>query len=84
MGIQAEFDDAVARSKGLPGQSNETLLELYGLFKQATQGDVTGDRPGMFDFKGAAKYDAWSTRQGMSRDEAMQAYVDLVNSLAGG
>ena len=83
MGIQAEFDDAVARSKGLSDQSNETLLELYGLYKQSTQGDVTGDRPGGFDFKGAAKYDAWAARQGMSCDEAMQAYVELVDRLAG-
>jgi acyl-CoA-binding protein len=84
MSLKDDFDAAIARAKGLPSQSNDTLLELYSLYKQATEGDVKGERPGGFDFRGAAKYDAWAKRRGMSGDEAMQAYVDLVNRLAGG
>lgn len=83
-GLQDEFQQATARAKTLPEQPNEVLLQLYGLFKQATLGDVSGDEPGMFDFVGRAKYDAWATRRGMTRDEAMKAYVALVNTLAGG
>lgn len=59
--------------------SNEHLLKMYGLYKQATEGDVQGDRPGGFDFKGIAKYDSWASLRGMTTEEAMQAYVDLVN-----
>jgi acyl-CoA-binding protein len=59
------------------------LLELYGLFKQATAGDVSGSRPGMLDFKGRAKYDAWASRKGRSRESAMDAYVKVVLRLAG-
>lgn len=62
--------------------SNENLLKLYGLFKQATEGDVQGDRPGGFDFKAIAKYDSWSSLRGMSKEEAMQTYIDLVDSLS--
>jgi acyl-CoA-binding protein len=61
--------------------SNDKLLKLYGLYKQATEGDVQEDRPGGFDFKAIAKYDTWSNLKGMSRDEAMQSYIDLVDSL---
>jgi acyl-CoA-binding protein len=57
------------------------LLRLYGLYKQATAGDATGKRPGMMDFKGRAKFDAWGERRGMSRDAAMEAYVALVDKL---
>ena len=84
MDTQAEFDQAVSQSRELPEQSNETLLELYGLYKQATQGDVSGDAPGMFDFAGRAKHEAWSSRQGMSSEEAKQAYVELVTRLGAG
>jgi diazepam-binding inhibitor (GABA receptor modulator, acyl-CoA-binding protein) len=84
MEIQAQFDQAVARSRELPAQPNEVLLELYGLYKQATEGDVSGDAPGMFDFAGRAKHEAWTSRLGMSADDAMTAYVDLVNRLAAG
>jgi acyl-CoA-binding protein len=83
MDIDAEFKDAVERSRSLPSQSNDTLLELYSLYKQATSGDVSGSRPGAFDFAGRAKHDAWSKRAGMARDEAMRAYVDLVHELGG-
>ncbi len=60
---------------------NETLLELYSFYKQATEGDVTGDKPGPFDFKARAKFDAWEARKGMSKDVAMRAYVRLVEHL---
>ena len=76
------FEAATGRAKELPHQSNDVLLELYGLFKQSTEGDVSGEKPEMFDFKGAAKYDAWESRRGMTQDEAKQAYIDLVDRLA--
>lgn len=60
---------------------NDTLLELYSFYKQATEGDVTGDKPGPFDFKARAKYDAWEARKGMKREVAMKAYVRLVEHL---
>lgn len=60
---------------------NETLLELYSFYKQATEGDVGGDKPGAFDFKARAKYDAWEARRGMKREVAMKAYVRLVEHL---
>jgi diazepam-binding inhibitor (GABA receptor modulator, acyl-CoA-binding protein) len=82
MGLQEDFQAAVSRVNGLPAApSNDVLLELYGLFKQATSGDVTGSRPGMMDFKGRAKYDAWATRKGLSRDDAMRAYIDTARRL---
>ena len=60
---------------------NQTLLQLYALYKQATDGDVQGERPGMMDFINRAKYDAWAKLQGQSTDEAMQGYVDVVKQL---
>lgn len=84
MDLNGAFEAAIERAKQLPHQSNDVLLELYGLFKQATQGDVSGDQPGMFDFKGVAKYDAWEGRRGTTRDEAKQVYIDLVDRLAKG
>jgi diazepam-binding inhibitor (GABA receptor modulating acyl-CoA-binding protein) len=84
MELKEAFETATERAKELPHQPNDRLLELYGLFKQAAEGDVSGEEPGMFDFKGAAKYDAWESRRGMTEDEAMQAYIDLVDRLAAG
>jgi len=84
MDLKDQFEAAIEKAKGLPSQSNDTLLELYSLYKQSTEGDVRGDRPGGFDFRGAAKYDAWEKQRGMSADEAMQAYVELVDTLAAG
>jgi acyl-CoA-binding protein len=82
--LQSKFDDAQARVKSLSkAPPNETLLELYALYKQATAGDATGSRPGMMDFKGRAKFDAWTARKGTTKDAAMQAYVALVDRLAG-
>lgn len=83
MDLKASFDDAVKRVKDLDYRpSNENLLKLYGLFKQATEGDVTSDRPGGFDFKGIAKYDSWASLRGTSQDEAMQSYIKLVDELS--
>ncbi|HEV8244490.1 MAG TPA: acyl-CoA-binding protein [Polyangiaceae bacterium] len=82
MALADDFASAQTRVKNLsrtPGP--DELLELYALYKQATLGDVSGSRPGMLDFKGRAKYDAWSTRKGVDKDAAMSAYVGLVAKL---
>jgi acyl-CoA-binding protein len=82
--LQAQFDAAVADSKKLserPG--NEILLKLYALFKQSTEGDVAGKRPGFTDMVGRAKYDAWAAVKGTATDAAMKQYVELVASLKG-
>lgn len=82
MELQQQFENAVTRSKELTKRpSNEELLQLYGLYKQATEGDASGDRPGGFDFKAIAKYDAWAELKGKSKTEAMQEYVSLVDKL---
>ena len=82
MALIDDFNAAVARSKELTKRpSNEELLELYGLFKQATDGDVTGERPGGFDFKGIAKFDAWASKEGVAKEQAMQDYVALMEKL---
>ena len=81
---QSDFEAASQRAQQLPSKpSNTVLLQLYGLYKQATEGDVSGTRPGGFDFKAIAKYDAWKGLIGLSQDEARQQYVDLVTELAG-
>ena len=61
--------------------SNELKLEFYGLYKQATEGDVSGKRPGMMDFVGRAKYDAWEKLKGTASDQAMQTYIDKLEAL---
>jgi acyl-CoA-binding protein len=82
--LASRFEAAAAASKQLPKRpDNDTLLKLYALYKQGSAGDVTGDRPGGFDFVGAAKYDAWAKVTGLSTDEAMTQYVALVDSLKG-
>lgn len=82
MALADDFQTAVSASKALTKRpSNEELLELYALFKQATDGDVSGDRPGGFDFKAIAKYDAWAEKKGLSKDQSMQDYVKLVSRL---
>lgn len=82
MALQDDFNAAVIRSKELTAKpSNEDLLSLYSLFKQATEGDVSGDRPGGFDFKAIAKYDAWASCKGITKETAMTNYVALVNKL---
>ncbi len=80
--LKAAFDAAVAASKTLDERpDNQTLLRIYSLFKQATEGDVSGKRPGFTDLVGRAKYDAWASHQGTSSEAAMQAYIDLVGKL---
>jgi acyl-CoA-binding protein len=80
--LKATFDKAVAESKQLPEKpDNMTLLKIYALYKQATEGDCEGKRPGFTDMVGRAKYDAWAAIKGKGTDEAMQDYVDLIESL---
>ena len=76
--LATRFAEAQARIKPVTGLGNDVMLELYALFKQATQGDATGARPGMMDLRGRAQYDAWARHKGQSKDAAMQAYIDLV------
>ena len=78
----SELEAAAARATSLPKQPNDVLLKLYGLYKQANNGDVSGDEPGMFDMVGRAKYQAWKKHRGMTQEEAIQAYVALVDKLA--
>ncbi len=60
---------------------NDALLKLYALYKQATQGDVSGEQPSSFDFVRRAKFDAWTAVKGTSADSAMRQYTELVDSL---
>jgi acyl-CoA-binding protein len=78
-----QFKESKARVEKLSSRpSNDQLLDLYGLYKQATEGDVSGSRPGLLDLKGRAKFDAWAKRKGASKDDAMKKYVALVDTLA--
>ena len=83
MSLQLQFEQAVADSKNLSEKpSNDTLLKLYSLYKQSTEGDVNTEAPSNpFDFVARAKYEAWEKLNGKSREEAMQEYVNLVNQL---
>jgi len=82
MALIDDFNAAVAKSKDLTKRpSNEELLDMYALFKQGTDGDVTGDRPGGFDFKAIAKFDAWTGKKGLSKEQAMEEYVLLMKKL---
>ena len=84
MTSQTDFEAAAQRAQQLPAKpSNTVLLQLYALYKQATEGDTTAARPGGFDFKAIAKHDAWHQLAGLSKDAARQQYVELVNELAG-
>ncbi len=84
MTLEERFADAQARVKTLTqAPSTAQLLELYALYKQGSTGDVAGKRPGMLDVKGRAKWDAWAGKQGQSREQAMTAYVALVDQLLG-
>ena len=76
--LAQRFADAQAKIKPITGLGNDTLLELYALYKQATSGDVDGSRPGMIDVRGRAKYDAWAKRKGLTKDAAMEQYIALV------
>jgi carboxylesterase len=80
--LDADFDAAATTSKTLKkAPDNDTLLALYSLYKQATVGDVAGDRPGALDMVNRAKFDAWSGRKGTAREDAMKAYIELVKKL---
>jgi diazepam-binding inhibitor (GABA receptor modulator, acyl-CoA-binding protein) len=80
--LKAKFEAAAAAAKQTKKRpDNTTLLKLYSYYKQATEGDAKGERPGGFDFVGGAKHDAWSKLKGMSKDEAMQNYIKQVERL---
>jgi acyl-CoA-binding protein len=80
--LQARFEQAAADVQNLTRKpDNDTLLRLYALYKQATQGNASGRRPGFTDFVGRAKYDAWARLRGKGREDAMSQYVDLVAQL---
>ncbi|MEJ8675508.1 acyl-CoA-binding protein [Chromobacterium amazonense] len=80
--LQTLFTQAQADVKTLSERpDNQTLLQLYALYKQATDGDASGERPGMMDFINRAKFDAWEKLKGKTADVAMQEYVDVVNKL---
>jgi diazepam-binding inhibitor (GABA receptor modulating acyl-CoA-binding protein) len=82
--LQAQFEQASRESQELPQRpDNNTLLQLYALYKQATVGDVNTKRPGMTDFVGRAKWDGWEKLKGQTQEQAMQGYIDLVNRLKG-
>nr|XP_060631467.1 acyl-CoA-binding protein [Anolis sagrei ordinatus] len=79
---QAEFDKAAEEVKKLKTQPiDEEMLFIYSHYKQATVGDVNTERPGMLDFKGKAKWDAWNKLKGMSKEDAMKAYIEKVKEL---
>jgi diazepam-binding inhibitor (GABA receptor modulator, acyl-CoA-binding protein) len=80
--LQTRFEQAAEAAQGLPRRpDNDTLLQLYALYKQGSAGDVSGSRPGMLDIRGRAKFDAWSKLQGTPREKAQEDYVALVERL---
>ncbi|NVB76839.1 MAG: acyl-CoA-binding protein [Kofleriaceae bacterium] len=76
--LAQRFAEAQARIKPVTGLGNDVMLEMYALYKQATVGDVTGDRPGMLDLRGRAKYDAWAKKKGLGKEAAMEQYIAVV------
>lgn len=79
--VQA-FEQAAKAAKDLPERpDNDTLLRLYALYKQGSEGDVSGPKPGFFDFVGTAKYEAWEKLAGMSQEDARKGYIELVGKL---
>jgi diazepam-binding inhibitor (GABA receptor modulator, acyl-CoA-binding protein) len=81
--LKKKFEAAAQAATKLPNRpGNDDLLEMYALYKQATAGDVSGSRPGMFDLAGRAKFDAWTKKKGLAGEKAMQQYVDLVAKLS--
>lgn len=84
MTLQEQFAQALADSKNLDERpDNMTLLKMYALYKQASNGDADGDRPGFTDLIGRAKWDAWNALKGITQEHAMQQYVDLIGDLKG-
>ncbi|XP_063068457.1 acyl-CoA-binding protein [Engraulis encrasicolus] len=79
---QDDFNRAAEEAKKLKTQpGNDELKEIYALYKQATVGDVNISRPGMLDFTGKAKWDAWDSKKGMSKEDAMKAYIAIVEEM---
>ena len=82
MSLEEDFNSAAERATQLPKRPpNDIMLQLYALYKQANEGDVTGDRPGFADFEGRAKFDSWNKLQGKSGEDAKQEYIFLVEKL---
>jgi acyl-CoA-binding protein len=80
--LKAKFEQAAKDVKKLTEKpDNDTLLQLYALYKQGSEGDVRGEKPGFFDFVGSAKYEAWEKLAGTKPEEAMKKYVELVKKL---
>lgn len=82
--LKQAFEAAAIRVQDLDARpDNDTLLRLYALYKQGSEGDVRGPKPGFFDFVGTAKYEAWGKLAGTDKGAAMQQYIALVDTLAG-
>jgi len=82
--LKTRFEQSAEDVKKLPERpDNDTLLKLYALYKQGSEGDVSGPKPGFFDFVGTAKYEAWSKLKGTKAEDAQQKYIDLVKKLEG-
>lgn len=78
------FLNAAAAAKSLPEKPDDnTMLDIYALYKQGSGGDVSGDKPGFFDFVGTAKYEAWEKLQGTSMEDAQSRYIELIQKLGG-
>ncbi len=79
--LKTKFEEALKRADKLPEQPTNIQLEMYGLYKQALFGIVTGERPGRMNVRARAKYDAWASRKDMSKEVAMKAYIELITKL---
>ncbi|WP_394755684.1 acyl-CoA-binding protein [Rhodoferax sp.] len=81
--LKKKFETALADSKNLSERpDNNTLLKIYALYKQASVGDNDEKKPGFSDMVGRAKWEAWSSLKGTSSTDAMQQYIDLIESLS--
>jgi len=82
--LKSQFEQAAKDVMSLTERpDNDTMLRLYALYKQGSDGDVSGPKPGFFDFVGSAKYEAWGKLEGTNQDQAMKKYVDIVKKLRG-
>ncbi|KAJ1741989.1 hypothetical protein LPJ78_004455 [Coemansia sp. RSA 989] len=80
--LKNEFNETSELAKSLPiGVTNQEKLQLYAHFKQANEGDINTDRPGMMDFAGKAKWDEWNKLKGMSKQAAMEKYIQVYKDL---
>lgn len=81
--LKTRFEAAAANSKNLSERpDNMTLLKLYALYKQGSVGDNADKKPGFGDMVGRAKWDAWNALKGTTSNDAMQQYIDLIESLS--